>query len=140
VADRPINISAVYERQYLVVVEAPFGASGGGWHAAGTGITVSVPQEVESKVIFKKSFKGFAGYPQSQSSIDFSVDKPTVITVLYNTGVNAGILSLLLLIPLAAVILFFANRWVTHLVWRPRRLGPRAGGRRRLFGRRRAAH
>lgn len=135
VANQPITISAVYERQYLVVVEAPFGASGGGWHTAGTGITVSVPQEVESKVIFKKSFKGFTGFPRGQSSIDFPVDKPTVITALYSTGVNAGILSLLLLIPLAAVILFFANRWVTYLVRRRRKLGTRTGGKRRLFGR-----
>jgi hypothetical protein len=139
VADQPIAISAVYERQYLVVVEAPFGASGGGWHAAGTHITVSVPQELESKVIFKKSFKSFTGYPRGQFSVDFPVDKPTVITALYGTSVNAGILSLLLLIPLAAVILFFANRWVSYLVRRPRRLGPRTGRKRRLFGRSRAA-
>ena len=136
VANQPINVSAVYERQYLVVVEAPFGGSGGGWHVAGTHITVSVPQEVESKVIFKKSFKGFAGYPEKQSSVNFPVDKPTVVTALYGTNVNAGILSLLLLIPLATIILFFANRWMTHLVRRPRRLGPRTEGKRRLFGRR----
>ena len=133
VANQPINITAVYERQYMVSVESPHGASGGGWHPAGGLVTISVPQEAESKIIFKQAFQGFAGYPEGQSSIDFSVDGPTAITALYNTKVNAGILSLLLLIPLAAVVLFFANRWVLLLVRGPGGLRTRAGRKRRFF-------
>ena len=129
VANQPLSLTAVYERQYMVSVEAPYGASGGGWHAAGSVATVSVPEEVGSKVIFKKSFNGFAGFAHDRSSIDFSVDRPMVLTAVYNTKVNAGILSLLLLIPLTAVILFFANRWIMLLVRRPRSIG--AGVRRR---------
>ena len=121
VANQPITLTAVYERQYMITVESPYGASGGGWHAAGAQITLSVPQEVESKLIFKKKFQSFAGFPQGRSSIDLSTDGPRVITAVYSTKVNVGILALLLLIPLAAVVLFFANRWIFRLVRTPRR-------------------
>ena len=135
VANQPINVTAVYARQYMVEVESPYGTSGGGWHTAGTLADISVTEESESKVIFKKSFQSFAGYPKGQSSIEFQVDEPTVVTALYSSKVNAGVLALILLIPLAAVIVFFANRWVMLLVRRPRRAATRSGGLRRLFGR-----
>ena len=104
----------------MILVDAPFGASGGGWHAAGDLVTVSVPEEVESKLIFKRTFQDFAGFTPGQSSVDFVVDGPKIITAVYNKKVNGGILALLLLIPLAAVVIYFGNRWVWRLVNRPR--------------------
>ena len=134
IANQPINLTASYERQYMVLVESAFGSSGGGWHPAGSIATVSVPEEVGFKLVFKRSFNGFAGYPQDRSSIDFSVDQHVVVTAIYNTKVNVGILVLLLLIPLAAVVLFFANRWIMLLIRGPRRM--RQGARRMPASRR----
>ena len=135
VADGPIDITAVYERQYMVLVEGPHGSSGGGWHPEGAIATISVPEEAESKIIFKKAFRGYAGFPKGQASIDLQVDRPTVVTPLYSSKVNVGVLILFLLIPLAAVVIFFANRWVMLLVRQPVKTGTRTGIRRRLFGR-----
>ena len=124
VVDRPINLTAAYERQYMINVVAPFGASGGGWYAAGAPVTVTVPEEVESRLIFKEKFQGFAEFNQEGPTIHFVADGPMTITAIYSRKVNAGILALLLLIPVAAVVLFFGNRWILRILprrWQVRR-------------------
>ena len=118
VVNQPVNLSAVYERQFMVTVGAPYGSSGGGWQRVGNLVTVAVPDNIQSKLIFRKSFQGFAGYLGDQPSIEVRVDAPTIIAATYNNDVDLGVLSLLLVIPLAAVLVYFANRWVLLLVRR----------------------
>ena len=136
VANGPINITAVYEQQFMVSVESPFGASGGGWYSVGAMAPISVPEEGGStKVIFKRSFKGFVGYPQDRSRIDVAVDKPLAITALYGNKLDWSTLGLILLAALVALVVLVAVWWVMLLVRRTRRYGAPDKGR-RLFGRR----
>ena len=116
VVSAPVSLTAVYDRQVMVTVDAPFGASGGGWHKVGSTVIVSVPGQMQSKLIFKRSFEGFPGYPPGRSSIEVLVQEPMVITALYSDGVSVGVLSLFLLLPLVAVVIYFANRWVLLFV------------------------
>ena len=81
----------------------------------GSTVTVSVPDSMQSKLIFKRSFAGFPGYPSGSSSIGVLAQEPTVITALYTDGVNVGVLALFLLLPLVAVVIYVVNRWV--LLW-----------------------
>ena len=118
--DKPVELTAIYERQAMVTVVSPYGSYGGGWHPVGSVVTVSVPDSVQSRLVFKKSFKGFGDRVARDSSVELLVDGPVVITAIYSDSVNVGILALFLLLPLAAVLLFFGNRWVFLLI---RRLG-----------------
>ena len=118
VLNSPVTLSALYESQYMVTVDAPYGAAGGGWQSAGDLVTITVPKEIESKFLFKKSFQGFAGNDSNEPSIDVLVEGPTIVTALYGNRVNFGLLALLLVLPLAAVIIFFGNRWVLLVVRR----------------------
>ena len=114
--EAPVNLSAVYERQVMVKVDAPFGASGNGWHTVGSSVTISVPDSKQSNLVFKESFEGFPGYSRDESTIELLVREPTVVTALYSTGVNIGILVLFLLLPLLAVLIYLAYRWILPLV------------------------
>ena len=118
VVTEAVNLEAVYDLEYNVTVIAPFGSAGGGWHRSGSLVKITVPEGVQSKLVFKKSFQGFGDRVAKGTSVEILVDGPITITALYSDGVNVGVLALFLLLPLAAVILFFANRWVLMLVRR----------------------
>ena len=116
----PIELTAIYEKQVKVDVEARHGASGAGWYSLGSTATVGVPADTHVRRIFvlKSSFAGFPGYAKGKPTIQVLVEEPTTITAVYETVVDLKVLSLILLLPLAAVIIFFANRWVWVLVRR----------------------
>ena len=116
----PIQLTAIYEKQVKVDVEARHGASGAGWYTPGSTATVDVPADTHVRRIFvlKSSFAGFPGYARGEPTIQVLVEEPTTITAVYETVVDLKVLSLILLLPLAAVIIFFANRWVWLLVRR----------------------
>ena len=119
----PTTLVAVYDVQVMVIVVAPHGATGGGWHKVGSTVNIAVPESAQSHLIFKQSFAGFGGSVEvsgRQPSFDLFVQEPVVITALYNNGVNTGTLALLLLIPFLAVLLYVANKWAQEWM---RRLG-----------------
>ena len=79
-ANEPISVTAVYELQYMVSVEAPYGASGDGWHPAGGLATISVPDSAGSKIIFKKTFNRhspdrttFPGYSSRRDAANYNL-------------------------------------------------------------------
>jgi hypothetical protein len=116
VVDRPVELKAVYERQVAATVNAPHGSSGAGWHKEGSIATISVPLSAQKFVVLKSRFVSFPGYGSTAPTIQLLMREPTVVTALYRTEVELRVLALLLLLPLAAVILYFANRWVLLLM------------------------
>lgn len=118
VVSEAVNLEAVYDLEYHVLVEAPYGSSGGGWYPSGSLVRITVPESVQSRMVFKKSFTGFGDRVARGTSVEVLVDGPITITALYSDGVNTGVLALFLLLPLAAVLLFFGNRWAFMLLRR----------------------
>ena len=104
--DRPYIVTATYERQVMLKVNAPHGAAGDGWQKVGNVATVSVPSSVSQMFLLNDAFTGFGGYPAGQSSVQVLVNEPTTLTALYRTEPNLAVLALLLLLPLLAVIVY----------------------------------
>jgi len=104
--DKPIIVTAAYERQVMLKVNAPHGASGDGWQKVGSVTSVSVPGSVSEMFLLNSTFAAFGGYPAGQSSIQVLVNEPTTLTALYRTEPNFLVLVLLLGLPLLAVIVY----------------------------------
>jgi hypothetical protein len=104
--DKPISVTAVYERQVMLKINAPHGSAGEGWQKAGSVAPVSVPSTFSEMFLLNSTFTGFGGYPQGQSSIQVLVNEPTTVTALYRTEPNLPVLALVLLLPLLAVIVY----------------------------------
>jgi hypothetical protein len=104
--DKPIIVTATYERQVMLKVNAPHGSAGDGWQKVGNVVTVSVPSSVSEMFLLNSSFTGFGGYPSGQSSIQVLVSEPTTLTALYRSEPNLVVLALLLGLPLLAVIVY----------------------------------
>ena len=120
--DRPVSVSAVYERELMLKVDAPLGVSGDGWQKAGTVASVTVPQFNSTMFLFRNTFAGFSGYAQDQNSVQIMMSEPVSLAALYRTEIDLRVLAVLLLVPFAALILILSYRWVPAL-WRlrPRR-------------------
>lgn len=118
--DKPINVTAVYDRQVMVAVSAPHGAAGDGWQKVGSIATISVPSSYSEMFLLNSRFLNFGGYPSGQASIQVLVNEPTTLTALYRTEPNYLVLTLILLLPLLAVIvhLGFTRGWFAR--WRAR--------------------
>ncbi|MBI4491326.1 MAG: hypothetical protein HY690_00835 [Chloroflexi bacterium] len=123
VVDRPVVVAAVYERQVMLKVDGPYGASGGGWQTDGTIVTVAVPQSVQQMLVLKSSFVGFPGYAAGQATVQVLVREPLALAAVYRTEVDLAVLGLLLLLPLVVVLLYFSDRWSPLLprAWRSAR-------------------
>lgn len=113
--DRPVAVTAVYEREVMLKVDAPHGVSGDGWQKAGTVATVSVPQSVSSMFLFKSTFAGFSGYPPDQFSVQVLMSQPVSLTAVYRTEVDLSVLGILLLIPFIGILAVLSFRWVPAL-------------------------
>ena len=109
-ADRPINITAAYDRQVMLKVNSPQGATGDGWQKAGSVATVTAPGSVPQMLLLKASFLGFGGYPAGQSTIQVLVNEPTSLTALYRTEPDFVLIIVVLGIPLAAALIFIGYR------------------------------
>jgi hypothetical protein len=100
VVNAPVELTAVYDHQYMVTVDAPFGSSGGGWYTAGSIATITVPSSAESAFSMKKRFMSFPGYGK-EPVIQVPVQAAMTITALYSAGADFGVLALILLLLLA---------------------------------------
>jgi hypothetical protein len=116
-ADRPISVTAVYDRQVMLTVNAPHGVAGDGWHKVGEVAAVAVPTSVSSMFLVNSTFVGFGGYPSGQSSIQVLVNEPTTLTALYRAEPNLAVFALLLLLPSVAVLLYLGvtRGWFSEL-------------------------
>ncbi len=118
--DKPINATAVYDRQVMLTVNAPHGVSGDGWHKVGDVASVTVPGSVSEMLLLNSTFVGFGGYPNGQSSIQVLVNEPTTLTALYRTEPNYLMFVLVLLLPLLAVLAFLGVTRGWFIAWRTR--------------------
>ncbi len=112
-ADKPLNITAVYDRQVMLKVNSPQGATGDGWQKVGSVATVAVPGSVAQMPLLKASFQGFNGYPAGQSSVQVLVNEPTTLTATYRTEPDLVLILLLLGIAAIAalVVIGIRRRW-----------------------------
>jgi hypothetical protein len=82
--NRPINLVAIWNKEYLVSATTPFGnATGSGWYRNNTIIVISLPK----KVINQTAYERLAFYQWSNGnnneSIKVLVNKPINITAIY---------------------------------------------------------
>jgi hypothetical protein len=123
--DRPVTVSAVYEREVMLKVDAQYGVSGDGWQKVGSVATISVPASLTSMFLLRSTFAGFSAHPSDQSSIQILMNEPQTLAALYRTEIDLQVLAVLLLVPFGAFVVLFSYRWVPAL-WRRRpRLRPR---------------
>jgi len=125
--DKPIIVTAVYERQVVLKVNAPRGATGEGWQKVGNVSTVSVPGLFAENLLLNSAFTGFNGYPPGQSSIQVLVNEPLTLTAQYRTEPNLPVIALLLGLPLVALLVYFGitRSWFIRLSNRVRSIRPR---------------
>jgi hypothetical protein len=117
--DRPVNVTAVYDREVMLKVDGQYGVAGDGWQKAGTVASVSVPPSVTTMFLFHSIFTGFTAHPTDQPSISIMMNEPESLTALYRTEIDLQVLAVLLLVPFGAFILLSSYRWVPAL-WRRR--------------------
>ena len=104
-------LEAVYEKQFYVSVESPYGdASGAGWYAEGSVVAVSVvPTSVPMEGVLgllgtRNAFNAWSGDVQSQlSTIPVRVDAPKSVTAQWSADMGPLYLNLFVVILVAAI-------------------------------------
>jgi hypothetical protein len=113
VVSGPIALVAVYTHQYKVTLVDPYGGSGGGWITAGSMDTITVPTTNQKNLILKSRFTGFAGYSGKANTIQVLVNAPVTVTALYTTGIDFGVLGIIVLAVLVIAALWIFGRRIT---------------------------
>ena len=98
--DSALSLEAVYERQFMLNVKSPYGASGDGWYPEGGKALVIAPAEPQSMLFFKRQFDGFLGYGDINSQVKnpvvtIEVDKPMTVTAVYRSEIDQMVLAVL---------------------------------------------
>ncbi|MCS7207125.1 MAG: hypothetical protein NZ951_04210 [Dehalococcoidia bacterium] len=104
--DRPLDLEAVYRREFRVTLQAPYGGSGAGWYPENATAIISVPPQPQAVLFLKKSFQGFAGYPQTGPVLQVTVQGPTTVAALYSNEVDFRVLAFLVAGLLAAFLIW----------------------------------
>ena len=117
VVDGPTRVDALYDRQFMVKVESPYGVSGDGWHTEGRTANIKVPENPSSLLFLKKEFAGFSNYPEAGPTLDIPVTEPLTISATYSTQVEVKILSIIV----GAIVAIGVIYLVTQMVYRHRR-------------------
>jgi hypothetical protein len=120
--DKPIVVTATYDRQVMLKVNAPHGVTGDGWHKAGSVVTVGVPGSVSQMLVMKSSFVTFNGYANGQSTVQVLVNEPTVLTALYRTEPDMLVVGLIFGIPIIGLLIYLelSKHWISSLAGRAR--------------------
>lgn len=98
--DSALSLEAVYERQFMLNVKSPYGASGEGWYSEGSEALVMAPAEPQSMLFFKRQFDGFLGFGDGDSQVNnpvmtIEVDKPMTVTAVYRSEIDQMVLAIL---------------------------------------------
>jgi len=112
-ANGPVNLRAVYGREFMLTVTAPKGveASGTGWYAENGIASISAPPSIPSKFLLKRTFAGFPGQSGAASpTTQVPVREPLTLTATYNTTVDLKVLGLLVAIPIELALIYFLWR------------------------------
>lgn len=104
--DRPLNLEGVYRREFKVNLQAPYGGSGAGWYVQNTTAIISVPPQPQAVLFLKKTFQGFAGYPQTGPVLQVTVQGPLTIAALYRNEVDFRVLAFLVVGLLVAFLIW----------------------------------
>jgi len=105
-------LRAVYDRQFMVTVDAPLGSAGGGWHTVGSTVTVRVPDKGQRKLVLETRFRQFAELGISKPSTQIVVQGPTNVTAIYTTGPDFKVLGLMAALPFALSVVYVIYRLV----------------------------
>lgn len=137
----PLRLRAVYERQVKISVEAPHGSAGEGWYPIGSTATVTVPEQVSNRYLFKNQFVRFAGYGPGQATVQILAQEPTTISAVYQTRIDLLVLGLLIVgiaigLPVQLGLIYIVGRWLFSL--KRRRSEPAPSYRRSLGSRSRS--
>lgn len=111
VADEPRKVTAVYETEFLVKVDSPYGVtSGEGWYAQGDVATIRVPEKPSALFFLNRSFEGFDGYTTEGPVLELPVTGAVTITATYTTRVDIQILGIIIGIVAAVVVIYFVSQ------------------------------
>ena len=105
--DHPMNLRAVYQREFKVTLSAPYGGSGTGWYAENSTAIISVPPQPQAVLFVKKVFQGYAGYPDTGPVLQIVAQAPLTVGAIYRNEMDFKVL-----VFLAAGLL------VAFLIWR----------------------
>ena len=109
--DGALNIKALYDQEYMVEVEAPYGVTGEGWYAEGEVATIKVPEKPSAIFFLNRSFQGFDGYPNEGPALMLPVTGPLSVTATYQTSVNwAWIFVAIAILAAVGVIYYFSQK------------------------------
>lgn len=116
---RPLELNAAYTREFMVKINAPYGAAGSGWQAEGTTATIQVPRNPGGILFLQKSFDGFPGHPGRDTTLRVPVNGPLTVTASYKTKVDYKMLGIILaLLTVAGVIYLFTQKRVRQILSR----------------------
>lgn len=102
VVNGPVEAKALYDREVMVKVVSPYGATGEGWYKAGSTATIQVPQHPGSVLFLKKVFNGFPGQTGSDPFLQVPVNGPVTITAAYRTQIDYKVLGIVIAVLLVA--------------------------------------
>lgn len=111
VVDGPMVLTALYERQFMVKVSAPYGAKGDGWYAEGATATIEVPHDLGGVLFLRRVFNGFPGYLAMGPTLDVPVTGPLMITASYRTRADLeGLAVIVGVLLIGGLIYVFTQR------------------------------
>ena len=116
VVNEPLIIEAIYDREFKVTVESPYGVTfGDDWYSEGEVANIKVPQNPSALFFLNRSFKGFDGHSTEGPTLNLIVTGPLTVTATYTTSVDIKILIIALLVLAAlGVVYFFSQREYTR--------------------------
>ncbi|MCH7996745.1 MAG: hypothetical protein IIB11_03090 [Chloroflexi bacterium] len=132
VVDRPLQMNAIYDTQYMVKVSSPYGASGEGWYTEGELAEISVPGQPGGIVFLKKYFDNFPGYEADGPKLSAPVNGPLTITADYKTQIDIMILTVIVVGITGALLVYLVSQMVLKRREAPQRATRRRRMRRRL--------
>ena len=112
VVNGPLKAIALYDREFMVKVEASYGASGEGWYTEGETAIIKVPENPSSILFLKKVFNGYHGYPGAGSTLPVPVTAPVSISTAYRTNVEAKGLSIAVGALVAVGVIYLVSQRV----------------------------
>lgn len=109
--DGPLNIKALYDREYKVDAEAPYGVTGDSWYMEGEVATIKVPEKPSAIFFLNRSFNGFDGYPNEGPILNLPVTGPLSVTATYQTKVNwAWIIAAIAILAVVGAVYYFSQK------------------------------
>ena len=109
--DKPLTATAIYDREFMVTVKSPYGASGEDWYKEGETATIEVPENPDSIFFVKKFFKEYPGYTSDGSELSIPVTGPLTITAAYATKIDVkSLVFALLALSVIGVIYLITQR------------------------------